>query len=170
MTEDIKGFYYGTPLQQYEYVCMALADIPDKIFQQYNIRDLATNGWVYIEMCKGMPGLKQAGKITNNWLITHLSKYSYSIYARTLALWRHTTRPVTFTLFVDDFVIKYKVQQHVEHLLDALQDMYMIMVDWKGTLCLGLTIQWNYTNGQVTISMPGYIAALLLRFQHPMPS
>jgi hypothetical protein len=170
ITADIKDFYYGTPLERYEYVRMALADIPDEIVQQYNLHDLSSNRWVYMEIRKGMPGLKQAGKVANDRLITHLAKYGYAPCAQTPALWRHTTRPVTFTLCVDDFGIKYEGKQHVEHLLNALRDLYTITVDWKGELYLGLTIKWDYANGRVTISMPGYIAAVLLRFQHPMPS
>ena len=91
ITADIKDFYYGTPLQRYEYVRMDLADIPNEIVSQYNLRDLATNGWVYMEIRKGMPGLKQAGKVANDRLITHLHKYGYSPCARTPALWKHAT-------------------------------------------------------------------------------
>ena len=123
-----------------------------------------------MEIRNGMPGLKQAGKVANDRLITHLQKYGYSPCARTPALWKHATRPVTFTLCVDDFGIKYVGTENVEHLIRALRDMYTITVDWQGALYLGLTIKWDYTNGKVTISMPGYIAAVLRRFQHPIPS
>ena len=34
MTADIKDFYYGTPLPRFEYVRMALADIPSEIIAQ----------------------------------------------------------------------------------------------------------------------------------------
>ena len=58
ITADIKDFYYGTLLARYEYIRMALADIPDEIVQQYNLHDLSSNGWVYMEICNSMPGLK----------------------------------------------------------------------------------------------------------------
>ena len=37
MTADIKDFYYGSPLDQLEYVRMALADIPPEIITQYKL-------------------------------------------------------------------------------------------------------------------------------------
>jgi hypothetical protein len=52
--------------------------IPAEIIDQYALRDLAENGWVYVKIQKGMPGLKQAGIIANKRLQTHLAKYGYA--------------------------------------------------------------------------------------------
>jgi hypothetical protein len=53
MVADIKYFYLNTPLEPYKYMRLPLAMIPDKIIQQYQLRQLATpNGWVYIEIRK----------------------------------------------------------------------------------------------------------------------
>ena len=78
-TLDIKDYYYGTPMtvEEYEYVRMSLDIIPEEILTQYEIRKIAVNGWVYLEICKGVPGLKQAGKIAHDRLKTHLEKYGY---------------------------------------------------------------------------------------------
>jgi hypothetical protein len=38
------------------------------IIDQYALRDLAEDGWVYVEIQKGMPGLKQAGILANKRL------------------------------------------------------------------------------------------------------
>ena len=108
---------------------MSLTDIPEEIVEQYHLRKIESNGWVYMEIRKGMPGLRQAGKVANERLVTHLATYGYAPCARTPALWKHTTRSVTFTLCVDDFGIKYVGKQHVDHLLNALRDMYTITCD-----------------------------------------
>jgi hypothetical protein len=61
MVVNLKDFYPNTPLERYEYMRLPLAMIPDEIIQQYQLRKLATpNGWIYIEIRKGMYGLKQA--------------------------------------------------------------------------------------------------------------
>ena len=52
----------------FEYMRMKLHDIPDEIINQYNLLALSTDGWVYMQIEKGMPGLKQAGKIANDRL------------------------------------------------------------------------------------------------------
>jgi hypothetical protein len=38
-----------------------------------------------------------------------------------------------------------------------------------GQLYCGITINWNYDQGVVDLSMPGYIKAALHKFQHPTP-
>ena len=78
---------------------------------------------------KGMPDLKQAGKIANDQLNTHMKRYGYAPVPRTPTLWRHVTRPTIFTLVVDNFGIKYESLQDANHLLNALSNLYGITID-----------------------------------------
>jgi hypothetical protein len=64
MMMDIKSYYLGTPLPRFECMKMLLSRFPEEIIQ-YNLNDPAVDGWVYIEIRKGMYGLKQAGLLTN---------------------------------------------------------------------------------------------------------
>ena len=75
MNLDIRDFYYGTAMARYEYTKLALACIHDKIIDQYNLRALSSDVWVYLEIRKGMPGLKQAGRIANDRLKAQLSHF-----------------------------------------------------------------------------------------------
>jgi hypothetical protein len=65
MMMDIKNCYLGTPLQRFEYMKMVLSRFPEEIVQKYNLNALAVDGWVYIEIRKGVYGLKQAGLLAN---------------------------------------------------------------------------------------------------------
>ena len=49
MTPYIKDFYYGTAMARYKYTKLALACIPDKIIDQYNLCALSSDGWVYLD-------------------------------------------------------------------------------------------------------------------------
>ena len=49
MTLDIKDFYYGNAMDRYEYMKLALACIPDENFDQYSLRTLSSDGWVYLD-------------------------------------------------------------------------------------------------------------------------
>jgi hypothetical protein len=51
---DIKNYYLGTPLPRIEYMKMLLPRFSEEIVQKYNINALAVDGWVYIEIRKGM--------------------------------------------------------------------------------------------------------------------
>ena len=76
--------------------------------------------------------------------------------------------PITFTLVVDDFGVKYTGKHTALHLINALKDLYNVSVDYTGTLYCGLTINWDYRAGNVEISMPDYIAQALHKFKHPL--
>jgi hypothetical protein len=141
-------------------------DIPDSIMEQYNLHEKVHNGYVIVEIRKGMYGLPQAGIIANKRLVKHLKEHKYEQMPQTPGVFRHTTRPITFSLVVDDFGVKYVGQEHAQHLIDTLQLLYTITIDWTGAKYVGLTITWDYENGTVDISMPGYVERALTRFQH----
>ena len=43
---------------------------------------------------------------------------------------------------------------------------YELLVDWKGMNYCGLTFNWNYDEGYVDVSMPGYVSCALAHFNH----
>ena len=47
-------------------------------------------------------------------------------------LWHHKTRPITFTLAVDDFGVKHTNEEDAKHLVSALKQNYDITEDWEG--------------------------------------
>ena len=55
------------------------------------------------------------------------------------------TRPVQFTLTVDDFGVKYVGKHNAQHLIAALTEHYKVEEDWEGALYCGITLTWNYT-------------------------
>jgi hypothetical protein len=68
MMMDIKNYYLGTPLPWFEYMKMLLSRFLEEIIKKYNLNALAVNGCVYIEIRKGMYGLKQAELLSNQLL------------------------------------------------------------------------------------------------------
>jgi hypothetical protein len=169
MMMDIKNYYLGTPLPRFEYMKMLLSRFPEEIVQKYNLNALAVDGWVYIEIRKGMNGLKQAGLLANQLLQTRLAPFGYYPARHTPGLWLHRTRPISFTLVVDDFTVKYVGKQHAEHLRDALLCTYELATDWTATVYSGITLKWDYKSRTCDISMPGYVSKLLRKFQHDAP-
>ena len=121
-------------VEKYKYVRMSLDIITEETRTQYELRKIAVNGRVYIEIHKGMPGLTQAGEISHDRLKTHLEKYGYRPNRHTPALWTHTTRPISFTLVVDDFRVKYSGGRHLDHLIKALWEQYKITFDVSTSL------------------------------------
>ena len=51
-------------MKEYGYTKVKLAEIPQDIIHHYKLNSIVhTGGYVYMEIRKGMPGLKQAGKM-----------------------------------------------------------------------------------------------------------
>ena len=111
MTMEIKNFYLNTPLKQYKYLYLKLTDISKDIQQQYELQTKATSeGWVYIEIWKGMYGLPQAGLLAQELLEKCLAKNMYIQSKLTSGLWTHHRRPIQFCLIVNDFGVNTKAK------------------------------------------------------------
>ena len=55
ITMDVKSFYLNTPLKRYKYIHLKIEDILEDIKQQYKLSEkVICNGWVYVEIRKGM--------------------------------------------------------------------------------------------------------------------
>jgi hypothetical protein len=170
MTADISDFYLNTPMERPEYMRIPVRDIPACIMDQYQLHDLVHNGHVMVEIRKGMYGLPQAGRLANERLVKHLALHGFVPCTHTAGLYRHLTRPIYFSLIVDDFGVLYVGRVHAEFLLTVLEAQYPITTDWTGTLYCGITLAWDYEARTVDLSMPGYVAKALTRFQHAHPT
>jgi hypothetical protein len=169
MMMDIKNYYLGTPLPRFEYMKMLLSRFPEETIQNYNLNALAVDGWVYIEIRKGMYGLKQAGLLANQLLQTRLAPFGYYPARHTPGLWLHKTQPISFTLVVDDFAVKHVGKQHAEHLRNALLQTYEQTTDRTATVYSSMTLKWDYKHRTCDISMPGYVSNVLSKFKHDAP-
>ena len=170
VTFDLKNFYLETPLPKPRYMRMKLELIPQEIIDKYNLRELAHNGWVYIRIIRGMYGLPESGILANQLLKKRLLKSGYYECQFTPGLYKHVWRPIIFSLVVDDFGVKCQGIQHARHLKQTLEQYYEVSVDWEGKLFCGVTLDWNYKNGHVDLSVPGYVQRKLTKYQHPKPT
>lgn len=167
MTMDVSNFYLMTPLKRPEYIRVRLVDLPDEIIKEYKLRDKATkNGSIYLEVTKGMYGLPQAGLLANELLEKRLNNHGYYQSKLVPGLWKHESRPIQFTLVVDDFGVKYIGREHAEHLKSVLEQHYKVTTDWTGERYIGIHLKWDYAKRQVHLYMPGYVKKALLQFQH----
>jgi len=149
---------------------MSMKLISDEIIQEYDLLSIATDGWVYIKIVKGMYGLPQAGIIAYKQLKERLALWGYHPVQFTPGLWRHVWRPITFTLVVDDFGVKFVDKEHAEHLKMVLEQYYKITVDWEGEKYVGIDLKWNYQKRTLDTSVKGYVEQALHKAQHKKPS
>ena len=114
---------------------MKLKDLPQEFVVMYNLTKIAIaedNGNMYIRIQKGMHGLPQEGILTQQQLKRQLNEHGYHQSPLTPGLWKHKTQPISFTLCVDNFGVKYMGCKHAEHLLQILNAHYKCTIDWEG--------------------------------------
>jgi hypothetical protein len=167
MTLDITDFYLCSPLERPEYMRIHRRDLPPETIDKYKDSIIFDGDFAMVEVTKSIYGLKQAGIIAQKRLIDHLSAHDYVQAPNTRGLFRHTTRPIAFSLVVDDFGVKYRDKADVEDLLKVLRQLYVVKEDWTGDSYIGLTINHDFPAHTITISMPGYVKAALARFSAP---
>jgi hypothetical protein len=124
MCLDVKNFYLGTPMDSFEYMRIPIKLIPQEIIVQYNLLQLVSDGHVYIEVQKGIYGLPQAGILANQCIAGRLAIHGYHQTKFTPGLRRHVTRPIQYTLVVNDFGVQYVGKEYAQHLIDALETDY----------------------------------------------
>ena len=170
LTVDIINYYLNNPLANYQYMRIHLKDIPNEVVIEYSLLPIADSSrYVYVEIRKGVYGLKESSIISYKRLVRNLQPHGYAPVAHTPGLWTHATLPTTFTLALDNFGIKFFAVDNATHLLYAIRNNYSITVDSYGSKYCGMTIKWNYPGDYVDISMPKSVRKALERFQHPMP-
>lgn len=92
-----------------------------EIIKEYNLLGKVDHeGYIYIEVCKGMYGLPQAGILVQELLAERLDRHGYQQSAIIPEYWKHDTMPIDFTLVVGDFGIKYTKEEHKNHLLGIM--------------------------------------------------
>ena len=87
---------------------MKLDLFPQDIINEYDlVSKVDQNRNVHCEVRRGMYGLPQAGIIAQELLEERLQKAGYMQSKLTPGSWKHEWRPISFTLIVDDFGVKY---------------------------------------------------------------
>ena len=151
-----------------EYMRIPWKIIPQDIIRRYNLTEKRHGDYVYVKITKGMYGLKQAAIIAYKQLCAHLASHGYTPIEGTDCMFKHKTRKTMFCFCIDDFGIKYFSKDDADHLINALKEKYEGTEDWSGKFFCGYTIDWNYEQKYVDISMPTYVPAALKRLNYIM--
>jgi hypothetical protein len=131
-------------MEQYEYTRIPVNVIPAVTCSNTSLHPLSTMTtsslkYTYTVFPKPASSLTIA-------FFSHLAKFGYVPAKHTPGLFpRTTTRPILFSLVVDNFGVQYTGREHVQHLDTALESLYTIATEWSSTRYLGLTLDWGST-------------------------
>ena len=122
-------------------------------------------GNLYVKCICGIYGLHHTRTIAQKLLEECLAVHGYHQSTPTPGFWTHEWRPICFSLIVDVFGVKYVGKKHADHLLGVLQQHYEVTDDWSDSQkYAGISLDWDYENKKVHLSMPGYCKESLVRF------
>ena len=91
---DIKNRFLATPLDRYKYMKMPVKLIPEEFMIEYNLYDKAKEGFIYMEIIRGMYGLPKAGILANKLKKKRLQPHGYYEVKHTPGLFKHQSRPI----------------------------------------------------------------------------
>ena len=106
-----------------------------------------------------MYGHPTAGRIAQKELIALLTKNDY--YEDVPCLFFHKTRPISFTLVVDDLGIKTYNNDDITHLLSNIREKWKVKVDITGAKYNGTRLTWNYDQNTLVKDIPNYVEEAL---------
>ncbi len=99
-------------MKHYKYMRLRLDILPQEISDKYKLTNIVhANGWVYVNIWKGMYGLPQASILANK-LCQHIP-----------GLWHHMWHYITFCLNIDNFGIKMSSMADMKHLVTSLKNI-----------------------------------------------
>ena len=140
------------------------------ISPEYKVREFEHDGYIYVQINKGMYGLAQPGLLENDPLAKQLAKHGFTPSQHTPGLWKHRSKTIQFTLVVDDFGVKYDGNQEANYLIKVLWEHYeALSVDWECEIFCSIKLDLDYKKRTVNLIMSGYMAKVLQRFLHPIP-
>ena len=110
---------------------MPLSIFPPHVIKEYDLLNKVHREYIWIEVRRSIYGLPQAGKLANEYLRKKLAPHQYYEVPHTPGLWKHISRPIQFTLVVDDFGVKYSRKEDVDHLLNIhKKEFTAVSEDW----------------------------------------
>jgi hypothetical protein len=115
------------------------------IVNQYDLMNKVYHGHIYLEIRRVVWGLSQTGILANKLLQKNLAPHGCYDCKQTPRLLKHTTHPILFTLVVNNFGVKYKQQEDIDHLINYVKSKYELSEDWTSGLYCDICLKWYYT-------------------------
>ena len=89
-------------MERFEYMNLKLSNLPKDFIKEYDLAPkVDQNGYVYVEIRRGMYVLPQAVLLAQQLIEKRLNAKGYNQSTLAPGLWTHSWIPITFTLCVE---------------------------------------------------------------------
>jgi hypothetical protein len=113
-----------------------------------------------------MYGHPVSGLLSNKHLFETIKEAGYYEDSRVPCLLKHKTKSIIGAIVVDDIGLKARSKDDVMHLVNAIEKVWKVKINWKGDRYVGMDLKWNYNpdNPTLEISCDQVIPDALKRF------
>ena len=166
VTLDMVDYYLYSPMEILSFMMVLLKDIPIEIVEAYDLKKRAIHGKIYFKVLMSMYGHPAAGHLAQRLFMKTIKPAGYYEDAIISCLIKHDTRTTCGGLIVDDIGLKVKCEEDVLHLVEAIEKVWKVKINWKGDKFLGMDLKWDYNpeNPTLEISSNNVIPAAHKRF------
>ena len=163
-TLDLTDFYLMSRLEKPEWIKIPIKNIPRSLLEEHNLLQFIFDEHILCRVDGTMYGHPASGRLANADLVQHLAAHGYAQDDNVPCMFAHSKAPISFSLVVDDFGIKYTNDEDIADLVRVLKLKYQLRVDLTGSKYIGVRLDWDYTANTMVPSMPTYVAAGIARF------
>ena len=168
MTADVSDFFLNpiNVLERPEYMLVSRKSIPQETIDEFKLEPMFKNDQIMMKVIKPIYGLKQAARLALDTIVKVLKAQGYiETDQECIFTAADPDDNTTFTLHVDDFCVAYSSTDHLDRLFTVLNDSgYVLTKDMDAAKYCGFAISRDWTARTATLTIPGYVQAMLVRF------
>ena len=159
VTVDLKDFYLGSLLPTSAWIRIPTKHVSDAVLIKHDLHQYVVDGHILFRVDKSMYGHPAAGRLANEDLVALLASDGYIQYANIPCFSSHVASPISFTLVVHDFGVKYTNKAGPHALVATLEKKYEVKTDITGGKYGAVSLDWDYASNTLETSMPNFVSA-----------
>ena len=132
-TLDLTDFYLMSRLEKPEWIKIPTKNIPRALLEKHDLISYIVDEHILCRVDGTMYGHPASGRLANADLVQHLAAHGYAQDANVPCMFAHSKAPISFSLVVDDFGIKYTNDEDIADLVRVLKLKYQLRVDLTGS-------------------------------------
>jgi hypothetical protein len=100
-----------------------------------------------------MYGHPVSGLLSNKHLFKTIKDAGYYEDSLVPCLLKHVTKPTIGVIVVDDIGLKVRSKEDVLHLVEAIEKVWKVKINWKGDKYVGMDLEWDYDPKDPTLEI-----------------
>ena len=140
-------------MEEPAYIAVPLKDIPVSIVKAYDLTKRSSNDKEYFKVVMTMYGHPVSGYLSNKHLYKTIELEGYYEDSLVPCMLKHKTRTTIGAIVVDDIGLKVRSKDDVHHLVNAIEKVWKVKINWNGDKYVGMNLKWDYNPEDPTLEI-----------------